>query len=189
LPLAYAISGKMPRERYLGLRSDKVIYLLATSVTFFLCGFWHGAAWTFIAWGIFHGIFIILDRLFLLKYLKKTGKIPSIVITFFILTIGWVIFRCENLMMAISYIETMFSFRGADNGIWLNPKFWSILFLGMLFGFWGGFGKIEKWIDTLYDKPQNGVIMVMSVMAILLFILNEATVTSTGFNPFIYFRF
>ena len=69
LPLAYTTSRKLPKERYLGLRADKVIYLIATSVTFLLCGFWHGAAWTFIIWGAYMGFFLIIDRLFLLKFL------------------------------------------------------------------------------------------------------------------------
>ena len=189
LPLAYSTSREMPKERYLGMRADKVIYLIATSVTFLLCGFWHGAAWTFIIWGIYQGIFLILDRLFLLKYLKKTGKIPSIIITFFFITIGWVIFRADSLSAAFEYIGRMFSFRSGENEIWLNPKFWTMLILAIIFSFWGGRKKIEAWIDRLYTTPKNTAIITMSVLAILLFILSEAAITSSGFNPFIYFRF
>jgi alginate O-acetyltransferase complex protein AlgI len=189
LPLAYSTSRKMPKERYWGIRADKVIYLVATSVTFLLCGFWHGAAWTFILWGIYQGVFLIIDRLFLLKYLKKAGKIPSILITFFFITIGWVIFRADSISAAFEYIGRMFSFRSGKNGIWLNPKFWTILIIAVLFSFWGGRKKIESWINRLYDTPKNAAIITMSLLAILLFILSEAAITSSGFNPFIYFRF
>jgi alginate O-acetyltransferase complex protein AlgI len=189
LPLAYATSRKLPKEHYLGIRSDKVIYLIATSVTFLLCGFWHGAAWTFIAWGAYMGLFLIIDRLFLLKYLKKAGKIPSIALTFFLLMIGWLIFRSQTLDEAWFLIRRLFLFQGGENIVWLNPKFWTMLAVAVLFSFWGGFKKVELWIEKLYFNPGNGMMITFSILAILLLILSEATISSSGFSPFIYFRF
>ena len=189
LPLAYATSRKLPKEQYLGIRSDKVIYLIATSVTFLLCGFWHGAAWTFIVWGGYMGLFLIIDRLFLLKYLKKAGKIPSIILTFFLLMTGWLIFRSQTLDEAWFLIRRLFLFQGGENMVWLNPKFWTMLSVAVIFSFWGGFRKIEAWIQKLYFNPGNVLMITCSILAILLFILCEATITSSGFSPFIYFRF
>jgi alginate O-acetyltransferase complex protein AlgI len=189
LPLAYAISRKLPREKYLGLRADKIIYLLATTVTFLLCGFWHGAAWTFIVWGGYMGLFLILDRIFLLKYLKKSGRIPSTLFTFLILIIGWIIFRSATLNDAWFYISRMFGFQDADNIVWLNPKFWTMLVLAALFSFGAVYPKATSAVEKLYLHPGNKTIILFTVIAILLFILNEATITSTGFSPFIYFRF
>jgi len=189
LPLAYATSRKLPKEHYLGIRSDKVIYLIATSVTFLLCGFWHGAAWTFIVWGGYMGLFLIIDRLFLLKYLKKAGKIPSIILTFFLLMTGWLIFRSQTLDEAWFLIRRLFLFQGGENMVWLNPKFWTMLTVAVLFSFWGGFRKVESWIQKLYFSPGNVLMITCSILAILLFILCEATITSSGFSPFIYFRF
>jgi alginate O-acetyltransferase complex protein AlgI len=189
LPLAYATSRKLPKERYAGIRTDKILYLIATTVTFLLCGFWHGAAWTFIAWGIYMGIFLIIDRLFLLKYLKKAGKVPSILITFLLLILGWVIFRSQSLDDTWFFLRRMFQFRGGDNTIWLNPKFWTMLVIAILFSFWGGFKKVEAWIDTLYLNPGKTMLIVFSILSVLLFLLNEATLTASGFSPFIYFRF
>jgi len=189
LPLAYATSRKLPKEHYLGIRSDKVIYLIATSVTFLLCGFWHGAAWTFIVWGGYMGLFLIIDRLFLLKYLKKAGKIPSIILTFFLLMTGWLIFRSQTLDEAWFLIRRLFLFQGGENMVWLNPKFWTMLTVAVLFSLWGGFRKVESWIQKLYFSPGNVLMITCSILAILLFILCEATITSSGFSPFIYFRF
>ncbi len=189
LPLAYATSRKLPKEHYFGIRADKVIYLIATTVTFLLCGFWHGAAWTFIVWGAYMGVFLIVDRLFLLKYLKKAGKVPSIALTFFLLMIGWLIFRAQNLDEAWFLIRRLFQFQGGENMVWLNPKFWTMLVIAIVFSFWGGFKKIEAWIEKLYFTPGNGLIITFSVIAIILFILSEATISSSGFSPFIYFRF
>jgi alginate O-acetyltransferase complex protein AlgI len=189
LPLAYRVSRWLPDERYLDLRADKVIYIIAASVTFLLCGFWHGAAWNFILWGGYMALFLILDRLFLLKWMKKTGRIPRIAVTFFILMFGWIIFRAENLDYIQFFVRRMFSFQSPDNEIWLNPKFWTMLVLAVIFSFWGIFKKAEAWVDSLYLSPRNGVMILFSIIAILLLILNEATISSSGFSPFIYFRF
>ncbi len=189
LPLAYKISRKLPKEHYLGLRVDKLIYLIAAIVTFLLCGFWHGAAWTFILWGAWQGLFLVLDRLFLLKFFKKIGGIPSVAITFFITVIGWVMFRSGSIDYFHFYIRRMFSFVSAQNQVWLNSKFWTMMVIAIFFAFFGGFKKIETWQNKLFDLPGNRTIITFSVLAILLFILCEATITSTGFSPFIYFRF
>ena len=189
LPLAYSVSRKLPKEHYLGLRADKVIYLIATTVTFLLCGFWHGAAWTFVIWGAYMGLFLIIDRLFLLKYLKKIGTVPSIAITFFLLMIGWLIFRSQSPGEAWFFIRRLFLFQGGENMVWLNPKFWTILIIAALFSFYGGFKKIEPLIEKLYFNPGNTLIIIYSVVAILLFVISEAAIVSSGFSPFIYFRF
>jgi alginate O-acetyltransferase complex protein AlgI len=189
LPLAYSTSRALPKERYLGIRADKVIYLIATSVTFLLCGFWHGAAWTFILWGAYQGVWLIADRLFLLKYLKKAGKIPSILITFLITVIGWTLFRSESLDQFYFYLRRMFSFTTADNELWLHSKFWTILAVAAMFAFIGGVKKVEKWQEKLYDRPSNPAIIGFSLISLLLFVLSLAAVVSSGFSPFIYFRF
>ncbi len=189
LPLAYWTSRKLPKEKYFDLRADKVIYLIATTVTFLLCGFWHGAAWTFILWGGYMGVFLVLDRLFLLKQMKKIGRIPRIAITFVILMFGWIIFRAESFDYLWFFLRRMFSFQSAENAVWLNPKFWTMLVFAMIFSFWGIFKKAESWVDTLYFSPRNSILILFTVIAILLLILNEATISSSGFSPFIYFRF
>ena len=189
LPLAYATSRKLPKETYAGLRADKVIYLIATSVTFLLCGFWHGAAWTFIVWGIFHGLFLIVDRLFLLRYLKKIGKVPATLITFVILTIGWVIFRSESLPQSFAFLGKMFSFSSGINDIWLNPKYWTVFAFAVIFSFWSGFKWIQQWVDRVYHSPSNKILITMTVLSILLLVICEANINAMGFSPFIYFRF
>jgi alginate O-acetyltransferase complex protein AlgI len=189
LPLAYSTSRKLPKENYWGMRADKVIYLIATSATFLLCGLWHGAAWTFIAWGVFQGIFLIIDRLFLLRYLKKIGKTASIIITFFLLTVGWVIFRSHSLHESFVFLGKMFSFSNGLNDIWFSSKFWTIFTIAVLFSFWSGHQKIEQWVDRIYHSPSNRIIVSMTLLSIILLIFCEANINAVGFNPFIYFRF
>jgi len=189
LPIAYATSRKWKKEKYLGIRTDKLLYCYAAAITFLICGFWHGAAWTFILWGGYMALFLILDRLFLIRWLKRTGRIPQVVFTFLVLVVGWVIFRSESLDFAWFYLRRMFLFVTYPNEIWLNPKFWTILGFAFFFSLWGAWKPIQNWSERLFSTPKNAMVMVFTVLALILFVLSEATITSGGFTPFIYFRF
>ena len=79
-------------------------------LVFLASGLWHGASWSFIFWGAFHGFFLVLERAFLGNVLTKIGKLPSILITFFIVNIGWVFFRIDKIGDAFSYLKTMFTY-------------------------------------------------------------------------------
>ena len=159
-------------------------------VVFLISGLWHGAAWTFVIWGAFHGLFLILDRLFLLKVYKKIGKVPSIIITFIITMVGWVLFRAETLPFAWDYICSMFSFDFATSGIFFERKFWTIMAIAAFFSLWAAVPGIEAWMDRLFSKGQNGrTITFMVIFSVIFFVLSLAAITSSGFNPFIYFRF
>ena len=158
-------------------------------LVFIISGFWHGAAWNFVVWGAFHGFFLIADRLFLLKVYKKIGKYPSILITFIITLVGWVLFRAESLPYALDFTARMFSFT-AGPAIYISNKVWTILITGAVFGFWAGFGKIEQWQEKLFSKKQSlRTLAFMTFASALFFIISLAAITSSGFNPFIYFRF
>jgi alginate O-acetyltransferase complex protein AlgI len=159
-------------------------------VVFLISGFWHGAAWNFVIWGAFHGLFLIADRVFLLKVYKAIGKVPSIIITYFIVLISWVFFRAETLPDALSYLDRMFDFTAADDGITFSSKFYTILIIAIFFSFWGGFRAIERWQEKLFaEKQTNRSIILMVVFSVIFFIISLSAITSSGFNPFIYFRF
>lgn len=159
-------------------------------IVFLISGLWHGAAWNFIIWGAFHGFFLIADRLFLLKVYSKIGKIPSIIITFFITMMGWVLFRADNLHETGVFLTKMFSFDFSPTPYYLNGKFFIILFIAIFFSFWGIFRKIELFQNSLFfAKKKNISIIFMSGFAIIFLIISLASITSSDFNPFIYFRF
>ncbi len=158
-------------------------------LVFLFSGLWHGAAWNFVVWGAFHGTFLIADRLFLLKFYKIIGKYPSILITFVITLVGWVLFRSESLGYAVDYIDSMFRFVGGP-AIYISRKVWIILAIGAFFGFWGAFGKNEKWQEKVLGKQQKvSSLVIMTVLSAILFVVSVASINSSGFNPFIYFRF
>ena len=173
-----------------GNRGTKSRMFFNLWVVFLISGLWHGAAWTFIIWGAFHGLFLVLDRLFLLKFYKKIGSVPSIIITFIITLVGWVLFRAETLPFAWEYIGKMFSFDFSPSGIFFERKFWTILIVAIFFSFWGALPGVEAWQDRLFAKVQkHRTILLMVLFSVIFFVISLAAITSSGFNPFIYFRF
>ncbi|MEI6047787.1 MAG: MBOAT family O-acyltransferase [Bacteroidota bacterium] len=120
LPVSFSISWKISKERVFFIRTDLFIYIVASTITWFMTGLWHGANYTFIIWGMIHGFFLILykwQRKPRKTVLKKLGinnnNIIIIafetVITFGIIMIAWIFFRSDNLNQAYSYISGVFS--------------------------------------------------------------------------------
>lgn len=159
-------------------------------LVFAISGLWHGAAWTFVIWGVYHGLFLVLDRLFLLKFYQKIGKIPSVLITFLITLVGWVFFRAESISQAGFYIKKMFSGDFRDLDYFLDDKFFIILILASIFAFMAIFRKNERWQEKILSPLQsNRNIIIMTIWAAIFFVICLSFITSSGFNPFIYFRF
>ena len=159
-------------------------------VVFLISGLWHGAAWNFVVWGAFHGVFLIADRMFFIRFTHFIGKYPSIVITYFITLIGWVLFRAESLPFAFSYIGRMFAFDGAGTDLWFGAEFRWMMVAGALFAFVAAFGKVESWWMNVLTKEKKTITIIwMSIVAILFTAICIGSITSSSFNPFIYFRF
>lgn len=159
-------------------------------IVFFLSGLWHGAAWTFVVWGLYHGLFLILDKWGLRKLLDKMGKVPSVLLTFLLVMVGWVIFRADTIGYAVAYLGRLFTFAAPADGILLDTRFVVMLILATLLAFSGLIPSVEQKANKLFDKiltPRRAI--TVTVLAILLYILNSSALLAGGFNPFIYFRF
>ena len=159
-------------------------------IVFLLSGLWHGASWNFVIWGAYHGLFLVLERSFLLKVYDKIGKIPTTLITFFIVVIGWVFFRVEHFSDAILYIKQLFVFNKDVATISLDVEFYFYLILAICCAFFATFKFGERWQDAFYNKAYNNKKHIMVFCGVLLLmILSISSITAFGFNPFIYFRF
>jgi alginate O-acetyltransferase complex protein AlgI len=157
---------------------------------FILSGFWHGAAWNFIAWGAFHGLFLILDRLFLLRMYQRLGAL-SIVPTFLIAVVGWVLFRAESLLGGVHYIRAMFGTSEATAIASFSREFWCTLGLAAVVAFAAAFPRVERWQLGLLAQVHfttRGALGLSLGTAVLL-VLSLSYVVGSSFNPFIYFRF
>lgn len=157
---------------------------------FLISGLWHGASWNFVLWGAFHGFFLILDRLFLIKLLNSLGKIPSILITFLIVMIGWVFFRIEQFSDALAYLRKMFS-PSAEGYLEIIPSFQIILGIAIFFSVITFFDFGKKWEQLVFFNKEMKTpgLVLWTLVGIFFYIICLMQVTSSDFNPFIYFRF
>ena len=156
---------------------------------FLLSGLWHGASWNFVLWGAFHGLFICADKLFLKNALKKIGTIPSVIITFFLVAMGWVLFRVDTAADAGGFYQALFSFKDGLTVVG-DSQFWCVFVLAIIFSFLtltqAGQKLQDKIFADSYSKPLSWT---MFAITLVLFILSAGSLCVSDFNPFIYFRF
>ena len=159
-------------------------------VVFLLSGFWHGASWGFVIWGAYHGFFLILDRLFLKNTMGRIGKFPSILFTFFLAAVGWVIFKIEDASQSWAYYKRLFSFEFESVDLTRENQFFTIFCIAIFFSFFVAF-KIGRRVQNLVINNQGNTLAVLPMFFVCLAVmtLSISAVTSSNFNPFIYFRF
>ncbi|MFN6040166.1 MAG: MBOAT family O-acyltransferase, partial [Bacteroidota bacterium] len=161
---------------------------------FFLTGFWHGASWNMIVWGLFHGFFLILERVGLEKLLKRLPVINNLY-TLFVIVIAWVFFRASDFEYAIQFIGRMFGItEGLSQGSlgvlsFLNREFNLILVIGLILAFripqfFGEKIKLKSYYNL--SKIMNSTHYVL--LFVLLFVCTFYLVKQEH-NPFIYFQF
>ena len=158
-------------------------------LVFLASGLWHGAAWGFIIWGAYHGFFLIMERLFLGRWLARIGK-ASFIYTFLVVLIGWVLFRIENFHASMGYFHSMFTWQ-PDKKVW-HPSRENITMLALAVFF--SFFTLSNWGARIQQKIFHAdyslkLHFVMAFAAILLCIICAGRITVSTFNPFIYFRF
>ena len=156
---------------------------------FLLSGLWHGASWNFVLWGAFHGLFICADKLFLKNALKKIGMLPSVVITFFLVAMGWVLFRVDTAADAGAFYQALFAFKGGLT-VAGDAQFWCIFVLAVVFSFLTLVPFGQKLQDRIFaDSYSKPLSWTMFAITLVLFILSAGSLCVSDFNPFIYFRF
>ena len=176
-----------------GNRKGKGRTYLNLWICFLLSGLWHGAAWTFVLWGAFHGFFIVLEKMFKVKRDQRSafGGVLLTLLTFLIVNFGWVLFRAETVGQAFNYYRAMFSFN-FDGFSWAaaGKQFYTMLIVAVVFSFLTLFPfgrKIEQ--AVFYRKYGTGGHIVAWIVAMLMLFFCVAAMNATGFSPFIYFRF
>lgn len=159
-------------------------------IVFLLSGLWHGSSWNFVLWGAYHGLFLILDRLFLIKLLNKLGKISSNLITFFLVMIGWVLFRLEGMDDISIYLTKLFEFSGSEI-IQTTPQFNKLVFVALFFSLIANFKFGKKLERFFFNREEYSISenLGMTLFSIIILGVSLASITSSDFNPFIYFRF
>ena len=157
---------------------------------FLASGLWHGASWSFVVWGAFHGFFLVLERLGLEKIQRKIGRFPSVALTFFIVVVGWVFFRIEKIGDALLFLKSMFGFNQFESQFHIEVEVLVTLVFAVLFSFFTLSNAGQKIQNAIYaDRQSTRAYLAYAPLMIILLMLSIASITASGFNPFIYFRF
>jgi alginate O-acetyltransferase complex protein AlgI len=157
-------------------------------IVFFLCGLWHGAGLTFIVWGLYHGLLLIVERAAHSLWEWRPSGLPGIALSFVLVMIGWVFFRAPTLSDAAHYLGTMFLFEPhsaaiSSETIKLTPDILFYLALGSIFAF----VPLDRLGALRWDRI--GVLGSQLMLAIVSFAYSAILLAANSFNPFIYFRF
>lgn len=163
-------------------------------IVFFLTGLWHGASWTMVVWGLFHGTFLVIERLGWKNILAKLFIVNRIY-TLLVVMIAWVFFRSPDFSFALNYIGKMF---GANSttlvtqpyNIYLTKDVFFILIVAVVFS--------TGWINDIKERLQSAafgqrMLRVWTPLeytgTLVLLLLCSVYLTRQGFNPFIYYQF
>lgn len=164
-------------------------------IVFLFSGLWHGANWTFIAWGAFHGFFLTIDKLRLQH--TGLGQIPKgvrIVTTFFIIMMGWVLFRSDTIQDAWQYYGYLFG----NAPLYKSPQMWvdilsnrsAFILFACLLSFLPASHGFSKSMTGLRNSISAGSLGTLkTITGFCLFILSVSTLCNSSFHPFLYFRF
>ncbi len=159
-----------------------------------LTGIWHGANWTFMAWGLYYGILIGLEKAFLDKLLKKLPKVFRHIYLVLLVMIGWVFFRSENIVQASEFIQVLAGMGSNplyNNAIitYINESGYIVL-LSIIFAT-PVVPKIKLFLKSKNSKlVENNYIYTLhsTFLVSLMFVIVVVLINST-YNPFLYFRF
>jgi alginate O-acetyltransferase complex protein AlgI len=182
-----------------GNRKGALRTYLNLLIVFTLCGLWHGASWNFLIWGIYHGAFLMFERLGLLNIVDKTPKLLRHCYVLIVVMIGWVFFRAETVDTSFTFISAMFGGSGIET-TWTTlseyVNYYILLCLIM-----GGilstpiYSYIKSHIDNLSSEQEVSSTKIATVGVLdtlLLFSLLSLSfimIVANSYNPFIYFRF
>jgi alginate O-acetyltransferase complex protein AlgI len=186
-----------------GNRGGTLATLRNLGIVFFLTGLWHGAAWNFIFWGLFHGAFLLAERQGVGALLRRLPSPLAWAYTVLAVMVGWVFFRADSLSHAVRYLRRMFSPSAigplpVDTGLLLTPEVMMAIVAGVALSFpllpalldRIGVPRIERSPRIPEQRLDTHYVHALPVALLLAgFVLSCALLAGTSLNPFLYFRF
>lgn len=172
-----------------GNRAGPVRTYVNLLVVFILCGLWHGAAYTFLLWGLFHGLLLVVERLASNRFGQAPHGFGGWLMTLLLVMVGWVLFRSPSASVAGNYLAAMLGLSAGQTPAvaWAVLTSDKLLFLAI-----GSVAVLvpEDWRLTVWRLTDRSFAApIVSLGALALFCYSAALIAANGFNPFIYFRF
>lgn len=176
-----------------GNRKGKLITVVNLLIVFLLTGLWHGANWTFVVWGLYHGLFQMIERLGFGKLLKKAGILANLY-SLIVVLFGWVLFRADSISYALEYAHHMVApwKYGFENALFVRPLFLLsvrdiLIFAVAVLGAGPVQAITKKLLPRIHEKWKMSLAEIPFLTAILVYCI--MLLASGTYNPFIYFRF
>lgn len=169
-----------------GNRKGRYRQIINIAVVWFLTGLWHGASWNFILWGLYFGVLLMIEKLFMLKVLKKAPAIISHIYSIIIILFGWVLFYFENLNEMGIFLARMFGSDGFMMSGDISVKIISYIPLLIVSAI-----TSTPLISKLYHKIKSKPILYVidNAGCVLALLLCTAALVSSDYNPFLYYKF
>lgn len=170
-----------------GNRKGNLLTYRNIFIVWLLTGFWHGASWNFMLWGIYFGVLLMIEKAFLLKYLKKAPRFLAHIYTLLLVLISWVIFAFIDLDQGVTFLQTMFGLKDVPfvDGLSL---FYLRNNIGLLVILVIASTPLFKNLFSKYVMNKKAE-WIVPVLVILGLIICTAYIVDATYNPFLYFRF
>lgn len=172
-----------------GNRVSKIKHIRNLLIVWFLTGLWHGAAWNFVAWGLYYGVILIIEKYLLSPVLDRLPDIVRHIYSIVLVVIGWVLFFSSSFGQAADYIRVMFGagahgFADRESMYLLTSNL--ILWLILIFG---STPLVHFRYEHMLRTKKWNTTIINSVVYAALFIVCIAYLVTETYNPFLYFRF
>lgn len=171
-----------------GNRKGLPIQIRNIAIVWLLTGFWHGASWNFVLWGVFYGVLLMAEKLFLLKWLNKAPAVVGHIYTLLTVLLGWVLFAFDDLGKGIAYLGVMFG-----GGAFVNSEaiYQLLSYLPLLLICAAASTPLmKKGYEKLCRKCGQGLVLTADTVRVAgLMLMSVAYLISGSYNPFLYFRF
>ena len=181
-----------------GNRKGLVRQLFNIMVVWMLTGLWHGANWNFVLWGVYYGVLLMIEKLFLLKWLDKLPNWIGHIYSMFLVVIGWTIFAQTDIHQLGEYLKTMFGIGHvavADSDFLYFLGSNAVLLVALIaasidYRVW--MRRLKQGKDaTVYDAiaTSKGWTIAKPVLMVVFLLVSFAFLVGDSYNPFLYFRF
>jgi alginate O-acetyltransferase complex protein AlgI len=171
-----------------GNRVSSVKWIRNIFIVWFLTGFWHGANWNFCLWGLYFGIVLLIEKLFLAKLLERLPRAFRHVYALLLIIVGWSIFGLSSVTDILSYLGDMFAINGIAlynfESLYMLRSNLVLLLIAVL-----GAAPLFSNIYNRYSNRTSLRALVMPVFYVIVLMVSLAYIVDSSFNPFFYFRF
>lgn len=170
-----------------GNRVSKIKWLRNIMIVWLLTGLWHGAAWNFMIWGLYFGILLIIEKLFLEKYLKKLPKVLSRIYVLFLVMISFIIFNGEGVKQITQNIGGLIGLNNipiiSQESLYYFKSYFIVIIIGMI----GATPILKNIVNS--QKIHRFVNVLEPLFLLFILLLSTSYIIDGSFNPFLYFRF